>query len=147
MMLNELCLELKNFFDKGQPKFYGNIVIEEGAIQNADFLDAIVAGQYFRIVGSIFNDGTYCYNEELELDDETFNGSIWLMAVPRAVVELAKEIDDWQKEYGASTNSPYQSESFGGYSYTKASGKDGGGSVKWQDVFAQKMSLYRRIRI
>ena len=147
MMLNELCLELKNFFDKGQPKFYGEIKIEDGAIQNEEILEKISAGQYFRIVGSVFNDGTYCFNEGLELEDETFDGAIWLMAVPKGVLELAKDIDDWVAEYGSHVASPYQSESFGGYSYSKASGKNGGGSVTWQDVFSQRMNLYRRIRI
>lgn len=146
-MLNELCLELKNFFDKGQPKFYGEIKIEDGAIQNEEILEKISAGQYFRIVGSVFNDGTYCFNEELELEDETFDGSIWLMAVPKAVLELAKDIEDWVNEYGSHVANPYQSESFGGYSYSKASGKNGGGSLTWQDVFSQRMNLYRRIRI
>lgn len=147
MMLNELCLELKNFFDKGQPKFFGEITIEDGKIKNEEILEKISAGQYFRIVGSIFNDGTYCFNEELELEDETFDGAIWLMAIPKDFLALAKEIEDWQAEYGTALNSPYQSESFGGYSYSKASGKNGGGAVTWQDVFAQRMNLYRKIRI
>lgn len=147
MMLNELCQELKNYFDKGQPKFYGKITIEGGHITDEEILEKIVAGQYFRIVGSIFNDGVYCFNEELTLEDETFDGSIWLMAVPKAVLELAKDIEDWVEEYGSKVTSPYQSESFGGYSYSKASGKSGGGAYSWQDAFAQRMNLYRRIRI
>jgi hypothetical protein len=147
MMLNELCQELRNYFDKAQPKFFGEIVIEDGKITNAEFLEAIKSNQYFRIVGSIFNDGVYCFNEELELEDETFDGAIWLMAVPKAVLEIAKEIEDWQNEYGNALKSPYQSESFGGYSYSKASGKNGGGAVTWQDAFATRLNLYRRIRI
>lgn len=147
MMLNELCLELRNFFDKGQPKFYGEITIEDGAIQNEEILEKMKAGQYFRIVGSVFNDGAYCFNEELELEDETFDGAIWLMAVPKAVLELAKDIEDWQIEYGKQSSSPYVSESFGGYSYSKTSGNSKGAIITWQDAFAQRMNLYRRIRI
>ena len=147
MMLNELCMELKNFFDKAQPKFFGKIVIEDGKITNQEFLDAIKPNQYFRIVGSIFNDGVYCFKEELILEDETFDGAIWLMAIPKAVLELATEIENWQTEYGNALNSPFQSESFGGYSYSKASGKNGGGAVTWQDAFATRLNLYRRIRI
>ena len=108
-MLKELCQEIKNYFDKGQPKFFGEITIEDGAIKNEEILEKILPGQYFRIIGSTFNDGTYCFNEELELEDETFDGSIWLMAVPKDVLELAKDIDDWVKEYGSHDASPYQS--------------------------------------
>ena len=147
MMLNELCQELKNYFDKAQPKFFGNIVIQEGHIVNEDFLAAVKPNQYFRIVGSIFNDGVYCFKEELVLEDEEFEGAIWLMAIPKDFLALAKEIEDWVAEYGSKLTSPYTSESFGGYSYSKASGKNGGGAVTWQDAFASRLNLYRRIRI
>ncbi len=147
MMLNELCQEIRNYFDKAQPKFIESITIQDGAITNADFLDAVKPNQYFRIIGSIFNDGVYCYKEGLALEDETFDGAIWLMAIPKDFLALAKEIDDWIAKYGEALNSPYTSESFGGYSYSKASGNNGGGAVTWQDAFASKLNLYRRIRI
>ena len=147
MMLNELCQEIRNYFDKAQPKFIESITIQDGAITNADFLDAVKPNQYFRIIGSIFNDGVYCYKEGLVLEDETFDGAIWLMAIPKDFLALANEIDDWIVKYGEAINSPYQSESFGGYSYSKASGNNGGGAVTWQDAFASKLNLYRRIRI
>lgn len=147
MMLNELCQELRNYFDKAQPKFFGQIVVEDGKITNEEFLAAIKPNQYFRIVGSIFNDGVYCFKEELSLEDETFDGAIWLMAIPKDFLALAEEIEDWQAKYGDALNSPYTSESFGGYSYSKASGKNGGGAVTWQDAFATRLNLYRRIRI
>ena len=147
MMLSELCQEVKNYFDKGQPKFFGTIEIKDGHITNAEILEKIVPGQYFRIVGSIFNDGVYCSNTELSLEDETFDGAIWLMAIPKGFLALAKEIENWEAEYGSKLQSPFTSESFGGYSYTKGSGKNGGGSVTWQDAFASRLNLYRRIRI
>ena len=147
MMLNELCQEIRNYFDKGQPKFFGQIEIQNGEFTDAEILDKMKPNQYFRIVGSIFNDGVYCFNEQLELEDETFDGSIWLMAIPKDFLALANEIENWQEQYAGALNSPYTSESFGGYSYSKASGKNGGGSVTWQDAFASKLNLYRRIRI
>lgn len=145
MMLNELCMEIKNFFDKGQAKFHGKIIIEDNSITNAEFLNTIKPGQYFRIVGSVLNDGVYCYDEKLALEDETFKGSIWFMAVPKAVIELANDIEKWVTDY-SNVNSPYQSESFGGYSYSKASGTNGG-VITWQDAFAKRLNVYRRIRI
>ena len=69
------------------------------------------------------------------------------MAIPKDFLAIAKEIEDWQTQYAKALTSPYQSESFGGYSYSKASGKNGGGAVTWQDAFASKLNLYRRIRI
>lgn len=145
MMLNELCMELKNYFDKAQPKIFGEIVIRDSKIQNAELLRAIKPNQYFRIAGSVLNDGVYRYDEELVLEDETFKGSIWLMAVPKAVIELANDIEKWINDY-SNVNSPYQSESFGGYSYSKASGTNGG-VITWQDAFSKRLNMYRRIRL
>lgn len=145
MMLNELCMELKNYFDKAQPKIFGEIIIRDSKIQNAEFLRAIKPNQYFRIAGSVLNDGVYRYDEELVLEDETFKGSVWLMAVPKAVIELANDIEKWINDY-SNVNSPYQSESFGGYSYSKASGTNGG-VVTWQDAFSKRLNMYRRIRL
>jgi hypothetical protein len=146
MMLNELCMEIKNFFDKGQPKIFGEIVIKDSKIENEAFLKAIKPKQYFRVAGSVFNDGVYRYDEELVLEDETFKGSVWLMAVPKAVIELANDIEKWQEENEKALNSPYQSESFGGYSYSKASGANGG-AITWQDAFSKRLNMYRRIRL
>ena len=145
MMVNELCQECRNYFDRGQPRFSGKIVIEGGMIVNREFLREIKHNQYFKIMGSTCNDGAYCFNEELILEDETFNGVIQLMAVPKAFLDLADEVEEWTKKYGEVVNGPYQSEAFGGYSRTLASGKNG--SVKWQDVFAQRLNMYRRIRL
>ena len=145
-MLYELCLELKNFFEKG--KRIGVFHIEDGTIQEEPFLKE---NQYFRIVGSVFNDGVYKYENDLELVDETFDGAIWAMAVPSEVIALADRIDEWQKKYGAVDGmnmSPYNAESFGGYSYSKSGGGAGDGSTgTWQKAFASELDLWRKIRI
>jgi hypothetical protein len=67
------------------------------------------------------------------------------MAVPKAVIELANDIEKWVNDY-SNVNSPYQSESFGGYSYSKASGTNGG-AITWQDAFSKRLNMYRRIRV
>lgn len=139
-MLTELCQELNNWFDYGD-RHYGTYTIENGAIEPLDFLQD---GQYFRIIGSVFNDGVYQYPDD-ELTDETFTGSIWAMSVPPAVLALAQEIATYNAS-DAAKPSPYQSESFGGYSYTKATGASGGGSGSdWQSVFASKLGKWRRL--
>ena len=148
-MLSELCQELRNWFDRGQPHINGALEISSGKIITADFINVIQANQYFRIVGSVFNDGVYKYTNDLMLIDEVFDGSIWLMAIPKAVLDLDKEIDDWMTKYfniDSEAMSPFDSESFGGYSYSKSSGGSSGGSgVSWQNVFASKLNLWRKI--
>lgn len=147
-MLSELCQEIRNWFDRGQPKLYGAFEISGGRITDEDFTNVIQENQYFRIVGSVFNDGVYQYNSELSLTDELFVGSVWLMAVPCDFISLSEEIGAWLNKYGETVNSPYSSESFGGYSYTKASGNssgNGSGNPTWQSVFASKLNKWRKV--
>lgn len=143
-MLTELCAELKNYFLRDQSKdiHSGTYEIIGGSID----LPFLIDGQYFRIVGSILNDGVYCY-PAYNLADETFTGAIWAMAVPPAVVSLADEIDNWTSANAETLNSPYTSESFGGYSYSKASGMNGSGAYSWRDQFASRLSKWRRLSV
>lgn len=148
-MLNELCNELNNWFDKD--RIFGVFKIVDGEL--TEMSDTLQDGQYFRIVGSVFNDGVYEY-PTTSLKDEEFDGAVWVMAVPPSVVTLAEEIEGWQNKYGgvdSQAMSPFQSESFGGYSYTKKSGSssNSGTNAKlgsWQDAFSAKLNRYRRIR-
>ena len=147
-MLSELCQELKNWFDRGQPRIHGAFEITDGKIVDEDFTNAIKDNQYFRIIGSVFNDGVYKYTDNLVLEDELFVGSIWLMAVPKEVIALSNEIDAWISKYGESASSPFTSESFGGYSYSKSSGGSGSGSSggsSWQSAFASQLNKWRKI--
>ena len=151
-MLSEICLYLKNWFDFNQTKYFGRFNIENDTITYLGGIDMdIQRGQYYRIVGSVFNDGVYQFGTE-KLTDEDFTGAVWLMAVPPDVIALSKDIDDWQKKYGTTESenmSPYQSESFGGYSYSKSSGgnSDASGSSvpTWQSVFGARLRRYKKI--
>ena len=143
-MLTELCQELKNWFER--EKYFGTFTIESGEIAMPD--GSLQDGQFFRVIGSVFNDGVHKYNEG-GLTDEVFEGAIWAMAVPPAVIELSERIDEWNSKYGDSVSSPYSSESFGGYSYTKASAGQGnansGSSPTWQSTFANDINRWRKI--
>lgn len=142
-MLTELCQELKNWFEVD--KRAGAFEISNGNIV-ADFLQN---GQYFRIMGSIFNDGVHKYPAE-DLTDETFTGAVWALAIPKPVIDLAEDIADWRTRYEAPDSaalSPYNSESFGGYSYSKSgSSADGGGSdVSWRGAFRSRLNIWRKL--
>lgn len=146
-MVSELCAELHNYFlrDYTRPEQYmheGSYVIANGEMQDLPFLKD---GQYYRIIGSTFNDGVYCYGKE-SLIDETFDGVIWEMFIPRDFSDLANEIAQWVSDNADAINSPYQSESFGGYSYTKAVAGTGELSTTWQAHFANRLNRWRRTK-
>lgn len=148
-MLTEFFQELRNWFDRDQPKWFGDFTIENGAlILSGDM--SLKEGQYFRIVGSALNDGVYQYGQD-ELVDEAFTGAVWAMAVPPSVIALLKEIEEWTAKYESLDNenmSPFQSESFGGYTYNKGYGNSnnsGKSTVSWQDAFKSKLNRWRKI--
>lgn len=109
--------------------------IADGTMEIPDALP----GQYVRIIGSILNDGVYQY-PLTGLIDETFTGTVRLLAIPKPVLALVDEIETW-----AEKNQPtaFTSESFGGYSYSRATNADGV-AASWQDVFRARLAPYRK---
>lgn len=144
-MLTELCQELRNWFER--EKYFGTFTIENGQIDISD--GSIQSGQYFRIIGSVFNDGVHQYDANDTLHDEVFEGAIWTMAVPPAVVDLSERISAWNSTYGEVVSSPYASESFGGYSYVRASvsgqGNSSNGNPTWQNQFSSELNKWRKL--
>lgn len=144
-MLSEICAYLRNYFDRNQPKFYGEIRIEDGAL--VGFEDKLQNGQYFRIVNSTFNDGVYLYPAS-GLTDETFsNGSVWAMAVPPDLIRLISEMETWKTNNAYALNTPYQSESKADYSYSlKSSGNSAdGGAMTVINQFAGRLSRWKKL--
>lgn len=141
MILSELCQELKNWFCKEQDIHEGTYTIENGTLS----LPFLIAGQYFRVAGSVLNDGVYKYDNELSLNDETFTGAIWAMKIPPSFLELADEIDAWIQKNGEIATSPLQSESWGGYSYSMKAGAGDTGAVSWKSVFGSSLNRWRKL--
>ena len=139
MILTELCAELRNYFEVPNGRHFGKFEISGGSITPSDFLQD---GQYFRIVGSVFNDGVYQY-PATSLTDEVFEGAVWAMALPPSIIALSAEIEEYNKS-DAGKPSPFTSESFGGYSYTKATDANGA-PIGWQKAFASRLAKWRKL--
>ena len=138
-MLTEICAELRNYFEVPNGRHFGKFTISGGSIAPLDFLRE---GQYFRIIGSVFNDGVHQY-PVVDLTDEVFEGAVWSMAVPPAVIDLAAEIEEYNKSAGKP--SVYTSESYpNGYSYTRATDANGA-PLSWQKAFSSRLSKWRKL--
>lgn len=153
-MLTEICDYVHNYFE--HTIYDGTFEVANGTISNIS--DYLANGQRFRIIGSALNDGIYVYHSDgtifdddgtsgVFLSPEKFTGQIVAMSVPSAFLRIVNEVIDWQTKNKEVIESPYQSESFGGYSYTKASGSgaNAGGSLGWQDMFRSRLNAYRKI--
>lgn len=153
MIIDEVCQYLRNWFTRAQ--HFGVFEIKNGELQvqydagNEFGGLTIKDGQYFRIINSALNDGIYQYPTS-DLKDEEFDGAVWVLGIPPAVISICDEIEAWEDKYGGTDSallSPFQSESFGGYSYSKGSGStaDGGNAASWKTVFAGRLSPWRKI--
>lgn len=136
-MLEKVLRHLRNWFVAPDGIRRGKYEIKGGSIE----LPFLVEGQYFRIVGSILNDGLYQYPAK-DLMDESFSGVIWALAIPRDVLDVVKEIEQWCEK---NPSGPFTSESFGGYSYTKAANSATGQPVTWQDAFRSTLNQWRKL--
>lgn len=146
-MLTQICQYLRNWFDR--EKFIGSFKVTNGALSYADGTAVpLASGQYFRIIGSVFNDGAHQLGDSHDqLVDESWTGAVWSMAMPPAFLALVSAINTWTAANATALSSPYSSESFGGYSYSIRSGGASGGTggLSWQDQFAAALSPWRKI--
>lgn len=141
-MLEQILDFIHNYFEK--EIHIGKFKIESGSLVGTDYL---LPEQYYRIRGSVFNDGIHQNMSTDILKDEEFDGEVWALAIPPAVQSLAADIENYMNEYGSAINGPFQSESFGGYSYSKGSGTDNHGNDvnSWQSKFAPRLNHWRKI--
>ena len=148
-MITELCGELRNWFDK--ERLFGDFKVAGGIVSFADGEEITLQdGQFFRIIGSVFNDGVHQYHADTpdeELQPEEFAGAVWILAIPKEVQNLAQEIDDWVNKYGARASSPFASESLSAssYSYSKNESTGDGAGATWQNIFASRLDRWRKI--
>ena len=149
-MITEVCQFIRNWFER--EIIPGHYKVENGSLTYADGSALpLVADQYYRICGSLFNDGVHKLGDVKDVlkDEAEFAGTVWSMAVPPAFLALVDDIADWIKKNQDAINSPYQSESFGGYSYSMRSGysQSNGESngIAWQNQFSARLSPWRKI--
>jgi len=149
MTMYELCAECRNWFTRGVIR--GTFRISDGAIEPPS---GIQTGQYFRVVGSVFNDGIWQYPAS-GMTDEEFSGAVWLLAIPPDFVALLDDINAWEaanRDAIASAAAeiiagPYTSESFAGYTYTKKTSL-GDVPTTWKDPrlgFSARLNEWRKI--
>lgn len=141
MLLDDMCAICRNYFTDDPAKHKGTFSVKDGVLAPLDYL---AEGQYFRVVGSVFNDGVHQYPAP-DLTDEVFDGEVWAMRLPPAFLALAGEIDEYSQKMEVGSAAPYTSESFGGYSYEKATDAETGAPLSWQAVFASKLNRWRKI--
>lgn len=143
--ITHMCGLLRNYFTDKKHVFCGTYTIHDNAISQ----NFVKNNQYFRIVGSAFNDGVYCNNpaDLKRLHDETFQGAIWAMTVPADFIELCDDAERFKEKIAEISKNfeGYTSESWGGYTYTLPTSAPAF-IQDWQYRIKQGMNMYRRLK-
>lgn len=99
------------------------------------------------ISGSIMHDGVweicngYLTGRSVDgLEDEEFNGRVWLLAPTMEFIDLCKAIKEYEEKNPLGS---FASESFGEYRYTRRFAADG--RTDWQSTFAAQIAPYVRM--
>ena len=79
-MLEQVLQHLNNWFLVPDGIDTGEFIVQDGGIT----LPFLQTGQYFRVVGSVFNDGLHQYPAE-DMTDETFDGAVWALAIQMCI--------------------------------------------------------------
>lgn len=149
-ILEQVLWHIHNWFEREQIPV-STCCIDDGSLPTS-ITDQMLDGQWYRIEGSYLNDGLH-QNPDTELSDETFDGTITLLAIPKPLLAVAEEISDWvalnRTAAQQAAASPYQSESFDGYSYSIRSdltaNSGSGGLTGWQAAFASQLNPWRKM--
>jgi hypothetical protein len=146
-ILEQVLGSIHNWFTRDEFGVTGCEIVDGSLPASVPFPD----GVWYRIQGSYLNDGMHLKGDESEgLVDETFDGTITTHVIPKALLSIVEEITQWTADYGAKANSPYQSESFGGYSYSMRSDGGSGSSNSprksgWESAFARRFTQWRKL--
>lgn len=141
-ILEDILFHIHNWFERDVIDAKG-CQIADGALPASITAD-MMEGQWYRIEGSYLNDGLHLHTAT-DLNDETFDGTVTLLAIPKPLLRVAEEIGDWCEAYGQKAIGPYQSESFGGYTYSLKSDTSQGGLAGWQLAFRDRLNPWRKI--
>ena len=137
-MLEAILEHLHNWFPAEVRR--GTFRIASGVLEG----DFIAENQYYRVKGSIFNDGLYQRKEGADaLVDEVFMGEVWALAIPKRLLTLSEKIKKWCE---SNPESDKTSESFGGYSYSKGgAGTQNAETGGWQVAFRKELNLWKKV--
>lgn len=110
--------------------------------------ETLQPGMWIAVSGSMFHDGVWQLDQWLglsgadcHLTDEKFYGRIYFLKPPQAFIDLCGRISEFAQNTPANG---LQSESFGEYSMSRASGKNGG-VLTWEEAFADELRPWRKM--
>lgn len=139
-MMGAVLAHLHNRF--GGTPVHGTFTATAGSISGSGL--SLSPNQYYWVDGSTFNDGLHqCGTADLVA--EAFEGTVTPCRIPSDLSALVDEIEQWCSEHGGAAADGLQSESFGGYSYTRATDPRTGAPMTWQGAYRSQLNQWRKL--
>lgn len=147
-MLLELLSELKNYFEVEKVK--GDFTLTSNSLLLNSTVNKPQVGQYIYIRSTLnravckvigINKDTLslqCENNFQLVDDNVKQVSY--LAIPQQIISLSTQIEEFETK---NIMSPYTSESFGGWSGSRAQGRNG--NITWQEAFSGKLKPFKKM--
>lgn len=147
-MLEQVLLHIHNRFERCTLQVRG-CAISGGELPKSV---NIPTGAWYWVEGSLLNDGLHRHPSP-DLTDETFDGSVTICAIPAALLNVVDRISEWTADMDEADRdarrAKYQSESFGGYTYTikqdSRANSASGGLTGWQAAFVTDLNPWRKM--
>ena len=143
MTIEAVMAECHNFFEDGYADAEFTVTANGTLTPAVGVLD----NQYVCIRGSTFHDGVWqmvsgklTRSEDDDFPAESFTGRLWYLHPPGAFLDIVESITAFDQKTPVTG---LQSESFGGYTYTRASGSQG--ALRWQEAYSSMLMPYRRM--
>lgn len=140
LIAQDVMEQINNWFPIAKKS--GTFTVKDGSLDMTG-APGIMNGQYFRVIGSAMNDGLHIF-PDTGMVDETFEGEIWSLAVPKTFAKVCEDMQAWLEKHPV-TASGYTSESFGGYSYSVPTNPQTGQAASVMDVFKSSLNRWRRL--
>lgn len=146
VLLEDVLSHIHNWFVRDFSDFT-NVQVENGELPTeiAEYVDG---KSFYRIQGSYNNDGLHEVGGD-DLEDESVERvRVSLLAIPKPLLKIVDDIEEWDKKYSDVAKGPYFSEEFGGYRYQirgfSSYGVSGSPLTGWRLAFANELNPWRK---
>lgn len=148
ILAEEVLSHIHNWFVKDAATFTS---VEVSGGELPDDISAFVPeNTFYRMQGTYMNDGLHHVGDpDDELSDEKIDRVlVSRLAIPKPLLALIDEIDEWNQKYAEVAAGPFFSEEFGGYKYQirgfSSYGVSGSPLSGWRLAFANRLNPWRK---
>lgn len=145
-LLEEVLEHIHNWFVRDSSMFSG--VSVEGGSLPSEISEYVSGKRFYRIQGSYLNDGLHSTDDDSLQDEDLEDVRVSLLAIPKPLLLIVDEIEEWNRKYADVASGPYFSEEFGGYKYQvrgfSSYGVSGSPLSGWRLAFANRLNPWRR---